>query len=226
MAEPIVIILQTYKRTDVALRTVAAARQYLRYSGDLYWFVADDGSGAEHANAVLDALGDDSRFCGAHSERRGYGANANVAWDAADKISPLTMWLEDDWELRAPLDLYPYAALLMETREIGMVRLGVLNLDIRGRTWAHGGQVYWKLDKEPHIEGTPVFTGHPSLRHRRYRQAYGDYPTGLGPGDTELAYAWQFRMGPQDAPGIVWPADYPPNGLFGHIGSVKTETML
>jgi hypothetical protein len=226
MAEPIVIILQTYKRTDVALRTIAAAQQYLRYSGDLYWFVADDGSGAEHANAVMNALGDDTRFCGAHSERRGYGGNANAAWDAADKISPLTFWLEDDWELRAPLDLYPYAALLMETHEIGMVRLGVLNLDIRGRTWAHGGQVYWKLDKAPHIDGTPVFTGHPSLRHRRYRQAYGDYPVGLGPGDTELAYAWQFRMGAQDGPGIVWPADYPPNGLFGHIGAIKTETML
>lgn len=223
MAEPIVIILQTYKRTDVALRTVAAARQYLRYSGDLLWYVADDGSPGAHVDAVLHAT---SPIVGYHSERRGYGGNANAAWDVADGISPLVFFLEDDWELRAPLDLYPYAALLMETHEIGMVRLGVLNLDIRGRTWAHGGQVYWKLDREPHIDGTPVFTGHPSLRHRRYRQAYGDYPTGLGPGDTELAYAWQFRMGSHDGPGIVWPADYPPGGLFGHIGVVKTETML
>jgi hypothetical protein len=122
--------------------------------------------------------------------------------------------------------LYPYAALLMETHEIGMVRLGVLNLDVRGRTWAHGGQVYWKLDHEPHLEGTPVFTGHPSLRHRRYRQAYGDYPEGLLPGETELAYAYRFRQGSQDGPGIVWPAEYPPNGLFGHIGEIKTETLL
>jgi len=102
----------------------------------------------------------------------------------------------------------------------------MLNLDIRARTWAHGGHVYWKLDKEPHIEGTPVFTGHPSLRHRRYREAYGRYPEGLTPGDTELAYAWQFRMGPQAAPGIVWPADYLASGLFGHIGTVKTESLL
>ncbi len=86
--------------------------------------------------------------------------------------------------------------------------------------------MYWKLDREPHIDGTPVFTGHPSLRHRRYRAAYGDYPTGLTPGDTELAYAWQFRMGSPDAPGNDWPADYPQQGLFGHIGSIKTEDML
>jgi hypothetical protein len=222
--EPITIILQTFKRTDVALRTIAAARRNLHYGGPLYWYVADDGSPREHVAAVLEALGDN--VLAHHSERRGYGANANAAWDAADQVSSLTFWLEDDWELRQPLDLYTYACLLMETHEVGMVRLGVLNLDMRGRSWAHGGSVYWKLDREPHLEGTPVFTGHPSLRHRRYRQVYGDYPTGLPPGETELAYAYQFRWAPQDAPAIVWPADYPANGYFGHIGVVKTETML
>lgn len=223
MAEPIVVILQTYKRTDVALRTIVAARGRLRYP-DLRWYVADDGSPDEHVNAVLEAVGGD--LWAWHSERRGYGGNANVAWDAALGISALSFWLEDDWELRETLDLYAYAALLMERDEIGMVRLGVLNLDVRGRTWGHNGHLYWKLDREPHIEGTPVFTGHPSLRHRRYRDAYGLYPEGLVPGDTELAYAYRFRQGTPDDPGIVWPAGYGPWGLFDHIGNVKTETML
>lgn len=221
MAEPIVIILQTYKRTECALRTIRAARTFLRYP-ELYWYVADDGSPDAHVDAVVAAA---SPIAGYHSARRGYGGNANAAWDAADAIGALSFWLEDDWELRAPLDLYQYACLLMESSEIGMVRLGVLNLDIRGRTWAHGGYVYWKLDREPHLEGTPVFTGHPSLRHRRYRQAYGNYPEGLSPGDTELAYAWQYRIGSPDAPGIVWPTDYPQQGLFGHIGTQKTEDL-
>ena len=222
--EPITVILQTFKRTDVALRTIVAARRNLHYGGPLYWYVADDGSPVEHVNAVLEAVGGD--LLAYHSARRGYGGNANDAWSAVDQVSALTLWLEDDWELRQPLDLYRYACLLMETHEVGMVRLGVLNLDMRGRSWAHGGAVYWKLDREPHLEGTPVFTGHPSLRHRRYRQVYGDYPEGLLPGETELAYAYQFRQGPPDAPAIVWPADYPAMGFFGHIGSVKTETML
>ena len=167
MSEPIIVVLQTWERTDVALRTIAAAKTYLRYGGDLLWYVADDGSRPEHYEAVLAAVG---TVWGAHSVRRGYGANCNAAWAAANQRSALTLWLEDDWELRQPLDLYPYACLLMETAEIGLVRLGCLNLDIRGRTWAHGGLVYWKLDREPHIPGTPVFTGHPSLRHRRYRE--------------------------------------------------------
>jgi hypothetical protein len=221
MAEPITVILLTYQRTEYALRTIRAARQYLRYP-DLRWYIADDGSRPEHLDAVRELLPDAAY----HSTRLGYGGNANVAWRSANVVSALSFWLEDDWELTQPLDLWPYAALLMERDEVAMVRLGMLNLDIRGRTWGHNGQVYWKLDREPHHEGTPVFTGHPSLRHRRYRDAYGLYPEGLTPGDTELAYAWQFRQGSPDAPGIVWPADYPSQGLFAHIGTVKTETLL
>lgn len=224
MAEPIVIVLQTWERTEYAVRTIRAARKHLRYE-DLRWYVADDGSRAEHLDVVLSELSG-ANLIGWHSERRGYGGNANEAWRNVDRVSPLSGWLEDDWELTAPLDLYPYAALLMEREEIGMVRLGVLNLDIRGRTWGHNGELYWTLDKQPHHEGTPVFTGHPSLRHRRYRDVYGLYPEGLGPGDTELAYAYQYRWGPQSAPGIVWPASYPPGGLFGHIGAIKTEALL
>jgi hypothetical protein len=224
MSEPVTVILQTWARTNYALQTIAAARANLRYP-DLRWYVADDGSRPEHYEAVFAAL-EGVNLVGAHSERRGYGGNANAAWMAANEVGALSMWVEDDWCLREPLDLYPYACLLMETAEVGMVRLGVLNLDIRGRTWAHGGQVYWKLDREPHLEGTPVFTGHPSLRHRRYLDAYGPYPEGLGPGDTELAYAWQFRQGAPDAPGIVWPADLPAGGVFGHVGAIKCESLL
>lgn len=224
MPEPIVIVFQTWARTEYALRTIAAAREHLHYP-DLRWYVADDGSQPAHIEAVLRAL-DDTHLIGMHSERVGYGANANAAWTRARDVSRLSFWLEDDWELRAPLDLYPYAALLMERYEIGMVRLGVLNLDIRGRSWGHDGRVYWTLDRTPHLEGTPVFTGHPALRHTRYHDAHGDYPEGLAPGDTELAYALRYRILPPEAPAIVWPADYPAAGLFGHIGAVKTETLL
>lgn len=224
MSEPIVVILQTWERSEYAIRTIRAARKHLRYP-DLRWYVADDGSRQEHVDTVLAEL-DGVNLVGWHSKRRGYGGNSNDAWKAVDEVSSLTAWIEDDWELTQPFDLYPYAALLMEREEIGMVRLGVLNLDIRGRTWGHNGRVYWILDREPHHDGTPVFTGHPSLRHRRYRDAHGPYPEGLMPGETELAYAYQYRWGPQNAPSIVWPADYPSGGLWGHIGTVKCEAML
>lgn len=224
MRPPIVVVLLTYARTDYAIRTIVAARQHLRYDGALLWYVADDGSDPQHVRLVQAWLDGVPRL-GEHSLRRGYGGNANAAWLQADAVTPLTFWLEDDWELRQDLDLTPYADLLLARPEIGMVRLGVLNLDIRGRTWGHDGRVYWTLDRAPHHEGTPVFTGHPSLRHQRYHDAHGLYPEGLRPGDTELAYAYQFRMSAPETPGIVWPADLPAGGVFGHIGEVKTEVL-
>lgn len=221
---PIVVVLLTYQRTAYAVRTVAAARRHLGFAGEIGYYLADDGSDPAHVAAVREALGG-AWLVGEHSARRGYGANANAAWRAVDGETPLTLWLEDDWELTAPLDLTPYAHLLQTRDEIGMVRMGHLNLDIRGRTWGHDGRVYWLFDHAPHHEGTPVFTGHPSLRHRRYRECYGWYPEGRSPGDTELAYAYQFRVGPPEGPGIVWPAELGPWGAFAHIGGVKSEHL-
>lgn len=223
MAEPVVIILQTYRRTDVALRTIQAAHHYLHYP-DLRWYVADDGSPGDHYLAcvtALEALG--ARLIGSHSERRGYGGNCNAAWDAAHAVGALTLWLEDDWELTRDVDLYPFAALLMEREDIGMVRLGYLNTGITARCDAHGDMLYWLLDREPVKGSCYSFTGHPSLRHIRYRQAYGDYPTDHPPGETEVIYAHHYRFG--DGPWIVWPVDWPQWGYFKHIGVVKTENL-
>lgn len=221
MTTPITICFLTYARTDYALATIRGVRTYLRYP-DLRWYVADDGSREEHVEAVMQAL-DGELIVGMHSVRRGYGASANRAWTRANEISPLSFWLEDDWELREPLDLWPYAALLMEDDSVGMVRLGVLNPEIRGSTFDHGGATYWRLDRIPARDGIPVFCGHPSLRHNRYQVSYGKYPEHLAPGDTELAYSYQYRIGIGSS--IVWPSEVPGRGVFGHIGTIKTEHL-
>jgi len=218
--EPITIILQTYKRTSYALRTIAAARELLHYDGPLRWYVADDGSSIEHVASILGTL--DDATIGYHSQRRGYGANANAAWDAAP--SYLTFWLEDDFVLREPLDLTPHAYTLMDCADVGMVRLGYIHPLYLEPPVSFAGRDYHTIPRDWPDTSFYAFTGHPSLRHARYRQAYGDYPTGLGPGDTELAYAYQYRVG--NGPLIVWPEGYSSDGYFAHIGSVKTETML
>lgn len=218
--EPITVILQTWKRTDYALRTVVAARELLRYQGDLYWYVADDGSPMGHVAEILNAF--DAPVRGLHSQRRGYGANANAAWDAAP--SALTFWLEDDFVLREPLDLTPHAYALMDDERLGMIRLGYIDGAKLEAPRDFAGRSYHTIPRDWPDTSFYAFTGHPSLRHKRYREAYGDYPTGLGPGDTELAYAYQYRVG--WGPLIVWPEGYPEQGVFDHIGSIKTETML
>jgi hypothetical protein len=216
--EPITIILQTYKRTSYALATIAAARELLHYQGDLVWYIADDGSDTAHWRAVIDACDHPA----GHSLRRGYGGNANAAWDACQ--SELTFWLEDDFVLREPLDLTPHAYALMDSANLGMVRLGYINparleppLDFNGRRY-HTLPRYWP------DTSFYAFTGHPSLRHSRYRRAYGGYPEGLAPGETELAYAHQYQIA-MDGPLIVWPEGYPAHGYFAHVGSIKTEDL-
>jgi len=216
--EPITVILQTYKRTEYALATIEAARELLHYEGALHWYVADDGSPPEHFHAVWDAL---DRPAG-HSMRRGYGANANAAWDAAG--SALTFWLEDDFRLNVSLDLTPHAYALMDCPELGMIRLGYIDPARLEPVRYFAGRRYHTLSREWPDNAFYAFTGHPSLRHSRYRTAYGDYPTGHTPGDSELYYAYQYRIG--DGPLIVWPEGFPCEGTWAHIGEVKTETML
>lgn len=218
--EPITIIFQTFRRTSYALATIAATRELLHYGGDLRWYVADDGSSTNHWMAVWDAL--DGLDVAGHTMRRGYGANANAAWEAAE--SDLTLWLEDDWELRTPLDLTPHAYALMDCAHLGMVRLGYIDPLMREPAVDFGGRSYHTLPRDWPDTSFYAFTGHPSLRHSRYRHAYGDYPTNLTPGDTELHYAYRYRRG--DGPLIVWPEGYPAHGVFHHIGKVKTEDLL
>jgi len=218
--EPITVILQTYRRTEYALATIEAARELLHYEGDLRWYVADDGSPAAHWDAIRNALGGSIE---GHTMRQGYGGNANTAWNEAD--SALTFWLEDDFMLREPLDLTPHAYALMDCPELGMIRLGYIHHERLEPARFFAGRRYHTLPRYWPDTSFYTFTGHPSLRHRRYRTAYGDYPEGLAPGETELAYAFQYQ-GATDGPLIVWPEDYPTAGLFAHIGSIKTEDML
>lgn len=217
--EPITVILQTYRRTSYAVRTIAAARELLHYAGELRWYVADDGSPAAHWDACRDALGGSIE---GHTMRQGYGGNANTAWHEAE--SALTFWLEDDFVLREPLDLTPHAYALMDAPALGMIRLGYIDPARLELPWPFAHRSYHTLPRDWPDASFYAFTGHPSLRHHRYREAYGDYPEGLGPGDTELAYAYQYRIG--DGPLIVWPEGYPAGGYWDHIGKIKTETML
>lgn len=214
MSEPIVVIFMTKMRTEYALRTIRAAKQYLRYP-ELAWYLADGGSSQEHIDAVKAEL-NGAPGIGWHSGG-GYGADANIAYREAHKHADLTFWLEDDFELRGELDLMPYADMLISNDKVGMVRLGYLNLNVAGRVVGQNGHLYWQLDRN----GDPyTFTGHPSLRHRRFMETYGSYPEGLKPGETELAMAWQYRT--RTGPEIVWPAALGEGHLFGHIGTIQS----
>lgn len=216
MSEPITIILLTYERTEYALKTIDSVLANLRYP-NLAWFVADDGSSSEHISAITTRL-QGHNIVGMWSQRDSYGRSANEGIAATRTQGQLAFFLEDDWELKEPFDLWPYAALLMEDETVGMIRMGYLNEGVTGTTFGHRGQLYWKLsDISPYI-----FAGHPSLRHLRFHDHAGGYIEHLQPGETELAMAWKHKSSQDPKPSIVWPTLLGQYGPFNHIGTQQS----
>jgi hypothetical protein len=209
---PLAIILLTYERTDCAVRTVSAIKANLRYP-EIAWIVADDGSRGEHLVAVRKAIG---TVCTISSSRRSYGGMANWAWEVSKSISPVTLWVEDDWVLDREFDPSHYINLLISNDNIGMVRLGRLPIGLDMYSIGDGKQIYL------HVLPTRqyMFSGNPSLRHIRFYEAFGAYPEGLQPDKTETDYDNQIRIKGAH-PKILYPVDLGTWGLFGHIGTVR-----
>lgn len=209
-------ILITFQRTAYALRTVGSVLKNL--SGcELKWYVSDDGSPDAHHEAVLNSIvSQGGDLIGAHNLAVTYGAGANLGLAEASKISPLTLWLEDDWVLEAPLDVTRYLRTLIDCPEYAMIRLGYLNLGMYGKTVSCSDTLYWFLNRGV---GQYVYTGHPSLRHSRFHAVYGPMPEGLNPGETELKMSGRFSE--NKGPGILYPVENGVWGPFVHIGTER-----
>lgn len=212
---PLLVILQTYQRTEYALATVKAIQDKLKYPGEIKWYVADDGSDQSHVEALKAAIGKD--LVHVESHHWSYGGSANRAIHFAREFTDLTLWLEDDWELRRELAILPYAELLWTVTDIGMIRLGRLPKDLDCKSEGYNGSIFLSIQRTmPYM-----FSGNPSLRHRRFHDKYGSYAEGLYPGDTEIAF--DNRMREHDCPiKIVWDVDLGAYGPFGHIGKARS----
>lgn len=214
---PLVIVLLTYQRTEYALRTISATLDNLQYPGSILWYIADDGSGTQHYHTLRTAIKHGGgRLIGGHTDRMGYGASANEAWRRANDYSEFTLWLEDDWELLRAYDPTLHITLLNEHAELGMVRLSDIKVDLHATVVGYDGYHYLRIWNESHY----MFSGNPSIRHRRALEAWGNYPEGLNPGDTEVAYDYQVRQ--RATAHIVWPFSVGPHGVYGHIGVIKS----
>ena len=217
----VAIVLVTYARTKYAVRTAKSVCENLIYP-NVGWYVGDDGSPPEHMQAILEVLNKaEAPIFGTHSEdfvpsEKWPGKSWNKAWEFAHSWAPVTLWLEDDWELRRPLDIEPYVKLLMENKEVGMVRLGHLAINLNMTSMGHAGIHYLQMWRNMQYG----FSGNPALRHRRFADAYGPYNESIGPGDTKIEFDHRWRT--QDGPEIWWPVDLGGWGIFSHIGQEQS----
>lgn len=217
---PIVALIITYRRLPLAKKTIQGLKANLIYPGQIGFHIADDGSGEEYVQALRDEIGPDYHVTVSDAARGGVGKSMNLGIAACLERADIWLHLEDDWYLDHPLDFSPAVDVLRSHKEIGMVRLGYLNIGVEGRTYSAGNKLWWKLDK---AKDTYTFSGHAALRHRRFHEAYGPYQEGLAPGQTELSYCQQFKD--RKGPDILWPA-WTPEHIFKHIGDHQSFKVL
>ncbi len=213
----VVIMLITYMRTDLAVRTVKGVKEKLAYP-NLGWHIADDGSTKEHIEALFEAIGQPVPVTNAN--RKGVGRSMNLGMRECLLRGSYILWLEDDWELVRPLELWPCVQLLGQVEDIGMVRLGYISPGLRGQLISHADRLWWKLEKTGFHY---VFAGHASLRHAKFVAAYGNYREGLTPGETELYMCSQFNDTP--GPTVALPCDGGAWGYFAHIGGESLNNV-
>ena len=213
---PVIALIVTYRRLALALETIRSVKEKVIYP-NIGFHIADDGSGREYVDRLVEEIGGNYSIEVTNSNRGGVGANMNQGVEAVLKRADLWLHLEDDWVLPRPLDLEPCVQLLTEREEIGMVRLGRLSAHLRGVTIAGAGKLWWQLERN---FDSYVFSGNAALRHRRFHDAYGPYTVGLKPGETELNYCHAFNT--KEGPAIVYPAWLTYDDAFQHIGDSQS----
>lgn len=224
LAPQLCVALLTYKRTEMAVRTVKGIVDNLIYPKELVsFYVADDGSPWPHMDAIFSAIKDGGlRIAGYHNEKFSGGTPyCGIGWNVALRKSHMTsdyvLWLEDDWVLKAPLDIRPFIWMLLDRKDVGMVRLSGLAIGNIVEVKAHRGVHYLDYLRSAQF----AYSGNPHIRHIRFDEYYGLFATNLTPGDLEVHYDDKFRhmLG---GPAIWRPSDIPGWGIFNHIGRERT----
>ena len=230
MTEPVWILFTAFRRTQVALRTIAALKEHLHYP-NLHWHICDDGSritddGTErpHIQVLADAIGGDVTWhdMGTSWGEFNLGGNVNRGIRTAQEHRCSHYFIvEDDTVLLDDLELKPYVQILTQHPQTGFIRFIVLVPGMAGIVTGYraGNQVIpflrlireWCL-KNPWRRDSYIHAFQPALVHQRYYDAYGYEPENLDPGKTEPAMCAQYNDSPlgEDGPQILWPLPFWP----------------
>lgn len=199
---------------DAALQSWA---DNLKYRGKINLHIADDGSVKEGVHIPnrwmrnLDSLSYSSQH------RKGVGASLNAGFRKAFETSPLVMYLADDWSVIEPLDLTPWAQLLMEREDTGMVRLGPIHSGVTGTAEASTSNWQgWSLRMDRHHF---AFAHRPALIHSRMIDHYGWFEENCSALETERLYSVKFNEG--SGPDIVYALPH----KFQHLESFSLSAM-
>lgn len=214
------VLLTTYKRTELAIKTIQALKRNLVYP-NYGWIIVDDGTGGDHLDRLIAEIGSGYYIFTHDSQRRGVGYGMNwglrKAWDIG---ADLVLMMEDDWDLTDPVELKPYVDTLVKHPEHGLIRFGYLSPGLQANLISEEGKLFWRLENNNY---TYRYAGHPSLRHKRFHAIYGMFDEGLAPGATELSMCG--KVNTRQGPNILYPAECGQWGFFAHIGAESLKDI-
>jgi hypothetical protein len=198
-----------YRRATNARMTLGTWQHRLVYEGPLYLHIADDGSALpDYPANIVEYPGNFLETTYSRQERHGVGASLNAGFrQAHDLRGGLVLYAVDDWLLLEQFDVSPWARLLVERSEVGMVRLGPPHPDLTGRIEALTAEWQgWGLRLDRHHY---AFGHRPALYHQRMRDAYGPFAEDVNAYECERLYAERWARGFLTEPGIVLALPHP-----------------
>jgi hypothetical protein len=113
--------------------------------------------------------------------------------------------MEDDWELKEPMDLLPHVQLMLDHPDVSMIRMGFLGGEMEATYTDYGNFLtYWTLKP---ASGFYVYSGQVSLRSKYFYDMVGYHAEGLQAGQEEENMCWRYNQC-ANPPKILWPANY------------------
>ena len=161
--------------------SIASWRRRLRYDAALRLLVVNDGL---TLGLLVDWDGLQAPIC---HPRSGAGGSLNIGFQAAFECSPLALNIDDDWLLTEPVDLSPWARVLMENEKIGAVHLAPYPGCTGTIEPTKGGAWVVTLDRHNLAAGVRA-----CLYHRRFFDAYGWFPENCSAWESERIFNEHF----------------------------------
>jgi hypothetical protein len=220
---PISIVMTTYitvkERKQAAEKTLASWEENLKYEGTARLIIADDGSTLDWQPKKFWSR----PILTVGQKRHGVGASLNKGFALAFETSPLVLYAVDDWALTEELDLTPWAQLLLEREDVGVVRLGPPHPGISGTVeifttnWQGWGlRLNWS---------NYAFGHRPALYHQRMIDNYGWFKEDCSALECEKQYAEHFyqrrRIKLTTGPDVVLALPH----KFQHLDSIELSSM-
>lgn len=190
--EAFTIIIPTFNRPQILTGTIKRLRFHIRFEGDVYIIVGDDGDVAKFEDTSYD---DDIKVL--DGPREGLGANLNMLLD--EVTTDLVMQMDDDHWLNEDLDVNEYARDLVDPRfNIGWIRLFLgerkdyYSMDTYYKFMAATYGPYWYVS--PDSPEMYIASMRPHLKHVDFhRKHFGSYAEHIKLGETEVNFCQRYK---------------------------------